>query len=126
MHLQFMQFILHTGSDLLSITEHSVLPDYTKGSVELLSVCFWSFLWQIFSPRLPQSTQNRLKKSKFINISSQTLGIQMLPQNKSFQLKITFGLLVVYGIIFLVEHGAVRVSYAPVKLLGSFSINFLK
>lgn len=50
----------------------------------------------------------------------------MLPQNKSFQLKITFGLLVVYGIIFLVEHGAVRVSYAPVKLLGSFSINFLK
>lgn len=40
MHLQFMQFILHTGSDLLSITEHSVLPDYTKDSVELLSVCF--------------------------------------------------------------------------------------
>lgn len=43
-HLQFMQFILHTGSDLLSSIEHSVLPDYIKGHVKLLSVCFLSFL----------------------------------------------------------------------------------
>lgn len=34
MHLQFMQFILCAGSDLISITEHSVLPNYNKDNVK--------------------------------------------------------------------------------------------
>lgn len=34
-HLQFMQFILCAGSDLIFITEQSVLLDYNKDDVKL-------------------------------------------------------------------------------------------
>lgn len=33
--LQFMQFILRPGSDLIAITGHSVLPHHNKGNVKL-------------------------------------------------------------------------------------------